>query len=446
MEQRKIKTPDQRQEPKDRRHLRLFLVNLLIIVLVLFGVGLLRGDNQLVVEAAVVNLRTGPGISYNVDQQLPQGTQLTILEEKNNWYKVSLADGSKGWIANWLIGNTTASPNTNIAATVKADNTKLRKTGSSDGEVTQTLTKGTSVTITLQQDNWSQVQVDDQEGWIKSSELTITTSPTTDSTATTDSSATTASDQQTQTIYTRETSTNVRADASVNSDIVTTLEQGIGVKVLETSGDWFKIETPDGQTGWVANWVMDYQKTSNALVTSIAEATIMLDAGHGGEDGGASTKNERYNEKDLTLSTVKKVQAALEKTGAKVLLTRDDDSSVGLVARSDMSNAQKPDVFISIHYDATEDANIATGTHTFYYYDRDQQLATIVNRHLADLPLKNNGASFNDLSVTRENTQPALLLELGYLSTDSDVSYIITDSYQQQVADAITAGLTEYFQ
>ena len=425
--------------PKWSKHRVLLIANLLIVLLVILGISLLKSSNTMTVEASVVNVRTGPGITYKVEQQVAKGSKLIILKEQSKWYHVELNDGSSGWVASWLIENKQTTPATNIAATVNTKDTKLRETSDSKGAVVDKLAKGTAVTITLEQDGWSQVQVDYKVGWIQSDLLTLVKES---ATKTADATATTKE----KTMYMREETTNIREQANVNSNIVATLDKGASVTVLATEGDWFKVRTTDNKEGYVANWVVNYQDNNNTLVTSIAEATIMLDPGHGGVDSGAATNDEKYYEKDLALSTCNFIKEALEKTGAQVVMTRTDDTFVDLVPRSDMSNQQKPDVFISIHYNSTDEANIATGTNTFFYHDTDQYLATLVADHLADLPIKDNGASYNNLSVTRENTQPALLVELGYLSNDKDASYIITDDYQKQAAKAITSALTHYFQ
>lgn len=411
----------------------LLILNLLIIGLVALGVGLLNKSTTINVKASALNVRTGPGLDYGVSSQVKSGTKLAVISQKNEWYKVTLPDGKTGWVASWLIGNTKTTPVTNIDAVITED-TPLREGPEDKSTVLTTLTKDTKVTITLEQNGWSQVELKDQAGWVQTSHVKESTEEENISEKTDDNL-----------IYTREVSTNLRKEPQISGELVTTLTENTPVTVLETVDDWYKVETSDGQVGYVASWVMNTQpRSKNTLVTSISEATIMIDAGHGGDDVGASTSNN-IREKDLTLSTAKILKATLEKTGARVLMTRDDDSWVELTDRSDLSNKEKPDVFISIHYDATEDQNIASGTHTFYYHDDDKKLAETIASYLDQLPLENHGASFNDLSVTRENNQPALLLELGYVSTNKDVTHIITKDYQQQAADLITQGLTEYF-
>ncbi|MHC5218100.1 N-acetylmuramoyl-L-alanine amidase family protein [Enterococcus sp. LJL128] len=60
------------------------------------------------------------------------------------------------------------------------------------------------------------------------------------------------------------------------------------------------------------------------------------------------------------------------------------------------------------------------------------------------LPLDNRGVEAGNFHVLRENTRPALLLELGYMNNDYDLAAFTTKNYQQQVAEGLLEGMTEY--
>ena len=137
----------------------------------------------------------------------------------------------------------------------------------------------------------------------------------------------------------------------------------------------------------------------------------------------------------------------LRSAGANVILTRTSDIYVTLEDRAEMSNVNNADLFISLHYDSTASGTSVTGFTTYYYADEDIPLANLVDNHLADtLPLQDNGSKFGDFLVTRENDQPALLLELGYMNNESDVKTFNSDYYRSLVAESIYQALTEYFQ
>src|ERR1700733_4639028 len=77
---------------------------------------------------------------------------------------------------------------------------------------------------------------------------------------------------------------------------------------------------------------------------------IIVDAGHGGKDAGASSKREKYEEKALTLETAFLISNYLEQIGYKTILTRSHDIYVPLHTRAEIANATDADLFVSIHY------------------------------------------------------------------------------------------------
>lgn len=235
------------------------------------------------------------------------------------------------------------------------------------------------------------------------------------------------------------------ANQSLSSSTITTINKGELLTLVAESTDWYQV-TVAGETGYLSKQdseLMTYQTKTPA--TSLEDAVILLDAGHGGEDVGALSNDENYYEKDLTLETALTVQAALEAAGCTVLLTRDSDQFLSLDEISELSNSQAIDLFLSFHYDASPYPNEATGTTVYYYYQEDEALAETIADSLTSLPLENRGIEYGNLSVLRENAQPALLLELGYLNTDYDLDQIISSSYQEAAAAAITDGLRTYF-
>ena len=220
--------------------------------------------------------------------------------------------------------------------------------------------------------------------------------------------------------------------------------------LLGQEGDFYLINGKDGKKGYVASWLV--QKTGSSKTTAtatstttLAEATIVIDPGHGGEDPGA--EGTYLYEKEVTLSTAEAVAAKLREAGANVLMTRTTDEYVTLKNRAALSNSSNADLFISFHFDSTAAGTVGTGFTTYYYSDDDIPLANLVNKHLgSDLPLQNNGTKFGDFLVIRENTQPALLLELGYMNNDADVKTFNSDYYRSLVAESVYQALTDYFQ
>ena len=145
-------------------------------------------------------------------------------------------------------------------------------------------------------------------------------------------------------------------------------------------------------------------------------------------------------------SEIQIVKKELEALGAKVILTRTDDSSVSLADRAEISNKNNANAFISIHFDSSEDDS-ASGTTAYYYSDKSESLSQTVNKYLSrNLPLKNQGSRFQNFMVLRDNARPSILLELGYLNNQGDNKVISSEEYQQNIAKSIANALKEYFQ
>lgn len=173
--------------------------------------------------------------------------------------------------------------------------------------------------------------------------------------------------------------------------------------------------------------------------------TVVIDPGHGGNDGGSVGQNGTL-EKDVTLKTAIKVkQKLLQQTKATVILTREADEYVSLKDRVKVAHKKSADLFISIHYDAFTDHDVK-GMTTYFYNLKDAGLAQMMHEQLLDhhLNTRDRGVAIGDYYVLRENLSPAILLELGYISNRDDEARINSKAYQAKEADAIASGITEY--
>lgn len=238
----------------------------------------------------------------------------------------------------------------------------------------------------------------------------------------------------------------LRKEAKADSPVVEKVHRGEWAAFLDETGDWVKIKTNLGKEGYIPKKNARTQEIiRNSLPQDLQGLKIVLDPGHGGIDTGAESLDGKTNEKTLTLSTAKKIGALLENAGVTVSYTRDQDELISLTEIAKFSKTQNPDLFISLHYDNNDIPNGWSGTTTYYYYERDKKLAETVSGFLAkDVPLSSNGVRQGNYFVIRESFVPSLLLELGYLNSDKDLANIRKDGYQEQVAEAVVAGVRQY--
>lgn len=127
-------------------------------------------------------------------------------------------------------------------------------------------------------------------------------------------------------------------------------------------------------------------------------------------------------------------------------MTRDDDAYISLKQRSDLSNRLHADAFISFHYNWSSDPSVSGLTDFYYNQSRDQSLASnVLNGVVNTTGLKNMGTRFDDLYVLRNNTQPSVLIELGFLSNQKDDATAENTEYNNEVAQGVYTGLLNYF-
>lgn len=217
-------------------------------------------------------------------------------------------------------------------------------------------------------------------------------------------------------------------------------------QVIGEDNGWLHVRLSDHRTGWVASWLLN-QKTKPA--SSLAEATIVIDPGHGGADTGAemsaNSKNPAKMEKTYTLKVARRVATDMRRQGARVILTRDNDRYVGLKPRPQLAESARADAFVSLHFDSSPRPNEGSGVTTYYYHQGPSlALSRAVSAHFNNLGLTNHGIDFGDYLVIRDNARPAILCELGYINSDHDARKIKSPAYQERAAADITAGVARY--
>lgn len=185
------------------------------------------------------------------------------------------------------------------------------------------------------------------------------------------------------------------------------------------------------------------------LTLSWSAYSVVIDPGHGGRDPGAEGASGAY-EKHFTLALSQKVIDLLEETSIQGYLTRADDSTISLEDRVKLANDLNADLFISIHGNTY--TGVATGTETFYWQHNSKQFAETMHEHVV------KATEFRDRLVKRHPYRvlndnpdkgeaikmPAVLLELGYLSTASEEKIMLTEQFQDKVAAAIVEGIKQY--
>lgn len=175
--------------------------------------------------------------------------------------------------------------------------------------------------------------------------------------------------------------------------------------------------------------------------------TVLLDAGHGGKDPGATYGG--VTEKSLNSAVAAMVAQGLTALGARVVETRESDAYVSLDDR--VSAGQGADLFVSIHANAFKRTDVH-GVEVYHQADRPTSgEARKLARYLLESIVGATGArdrgvreDVRGLRVLRKSTMPAVLVEMGYMSNPAELSQLKDPAYQAAIAEAIVTGIEAY--
>jgi N-acetylmuramoyl-L-alanine amidase len=177
---------------------------------------------------------------------------------------------------------------------------------------------------------------------------------------------------------------------------------------------------------------------------SLSNLTIAVDAGHGGANTGGVGATGTY-EKDVALALSIKLQKALEKEGAKVIMTRYTEQFFDNKERILFYRDSLPDLLLSVHLNSADDPFRAGGMGTFYRYIGFKNLSLDIYKRLLELGLKDYGntGSFNFM-LNSPTEYPNALIETLFLSNLEEEEKILNPDFQQQVVDKIVLGIKDF--
>ena len=182
-------------------------------------------------------------------------------------------------------------------------------------------------------------------------------------------------------------------------------------------------------------------------------ATVVIDPGHGDWDPGANVGN--VLEKDISLTTSKAIEQALDEANIKAVLTRETDISLSdnkiddLKKRAAKSAENNANYFVSIHVNSFDESDEVSGFEIYKKNDESHSIAQNIGKNIEILNYSKNRGILDggkSLQVLRDNTVPSVLIELGYLNNDNDYSYLSNDEKLQEMGKAIAKGIIEEVQ
>lgn len=203
------------------------------------------------------------------------------------------------------------------------------------------------------------------------------------------------------------------------------------------------------------------EKSANVSAKATQRYTVIIDAGHGGFDGGAVAPDGTL-EKDLNLSVALKLDSVLKIMGYDTVLVRDTDVSTAddkgtersqkvsdIKARLRLTEKYKDALFVSIHMNKYTSPQ-PHGAQVFYsQVDGSKELAECIQRSITA------GVQTDNKRVVKKTTKdiyllyhaviPSVIAECGFISNQNDLLKLKSDEYQLKMAAAIAAGINDYY-
>lgn len=200
-----------------------------------------------------------------------------------------------------------------------------------------------------------------------------------------------------------------------------------------------------------------------ANATPITNKTIVIDAGHGLPDSGASSFNGT-TEQAINLAIALKLQKIIEQSGAKVILTRSDENGIystdsmsirnkkvsDIKNRVEIGNNSDADIFVSIHLNKFSGSSEYKGWQTFYQNNNENSniLADKIQSNLnKNIEQENNRKVMPLTNVyIMDNVKiPTVIVECGFLSNPEETGNLRKDEYQNKLVWGIYLGIQDYF-
>ncbi len=205
----------------------------------------------------------------------------------------------------------------------------------------------------------------------------------------------------------------------------------------------------DGYYDKDGNFIFRYAKEPKDIDIShpLRNINIFIDAGHGGKDKGTIGPGRIY-EKDINLDIASDLIKMLKDAGANVSYSRDNDSSVDLYKRTDISKNNNALISISIHCNSLpygKNPYNYHGVEVHYYNDNAKMLAQIIKDNLAnDLSIRDNGIHKSSFALVRPTNPVSVLIETAYMIYPEEYILLKNKYFRRNAAKSIKKSIEEY--
>jgi N-acetylmuramoyl-L-alanine amidase len=422
------------------------------------------GEEMLIVNTQVLNVRSGPGVNFPLIGQVKLGREFKVEEEKNGWYRIKLSNGTVGWVIKDYVSLNY------IELEIQGRVVNIRSGPGTDYTKVSSLPNGTRIKAVGFEGDWYQVIYPGGKGWVAG--WLVTALPKTDVSAEPASSA----NNEFPALPEKPESPGIswgweKIPSGVQIKVCGSEPLGFSEKtfegnpkiMLEFGGPWQsplgveninyggvqKISTAKGEIGTLfqvdlddsisyqtslssdgCHLIIDVMCPKDKLFIEEGKKIVVIDPGHGnissrGYDTGAIGPGGQH-ESEIVLKIGQLVEKWLAEKGVQVIMTRTKEAYLTLEERGEMANEAGADAFVSIHANSSVSSSIS-GTSTYFYAPTGSDWAeqrekrkllaqSVQDKLLAALGRRNLGVREENFAVLRTAQVPAVLVEIAFIS------------------------------
>jgi N-acetylmuramoyl-L-alanine amidase len=277
---------------------------LLVCFTLFFGVFLpqdkgVAANDTVTIAENTVNVRNGPGLSYQLVKQVNRGDKFTIVKEQGDWIQIQLSAAKTGWVANWVVtkatnGTTAVGSNSSTKKTAEANTDQLRvRTGpGTNFRIIGYLNMGQAVSIIDDNENWIKISGGFGEGWVAREYLDFNNKST--NTSSKENNESIGTGKVTDTL-------NVRDEPSTAGEVIGKLAKGTSISIYSKKNNWIEIKYAN-QSAWISgDYVQigtenEQSKPANGTMGTVTASTLSVrsDSSLNSEVIGSITKGQKF--------------------------------------------------------------------------------------------------------------------------------------------------------
>ena len=215
------------------------------------------------IKADILNVRSGPGLDYQVVAKVYQDEKYPVLEEKNNWIKIKL-DNGEAWVAGWFVEKENTEKDKIKVLESNVTNLNVRKGPSLSFSVTDQIQPETKYPVLDIEGDWVKIQLNsEKQGWVAKWLVTIAEDNPSDQTLNKDFVTILAD------------ILNVRTGPSIDYEKIGTVKKDEKVEVVDINNGWYKIKYKEG-FGWIAGEFAGKPETNDQETDNSDENQVIV--------------------------------------------------------------------------------------------------------------------------------------------------------------------------